>query len=379
MIKSSLFAGFLALTLLQAPGAHAARSTRANNQGPHASAIEGAGKRAAQRPSQRRLTSKRIGAKIKAVPTKQLKGDGRPVRLMPVQELVNELFGAQKPDAQASDWLPIPGTVVTDPATGKTTGWKGVGWVYEAEAKFQVPTETMGSIQTAMEENNLERFVGPELGADFRAKGYRLVKQVKQAGTQDYKDQYLDTSDLRGTKQGISIRFRQVGSQIGTNNGMVEIKIYTKGAENTAVQDRLEIRFRTDDTYTAERLFARDPALEPYNPLAKLDQFDPAFKGKKLSPVVQLNNQRLEYQLQDASGKPLYLFTLDTVNGGSPRKAKAGTATHHEFEVEQMFTDASPEAAQKLRDMTQSIEDSFSLPRSTYNKPGQAAKNLGLF
>ena len=373
MIKSTTLASFLAAALLYTP-AYATKGSR-TRQSPQGM-VEGQAGAAQRTATQRRLTAS-AKSKRTLVPTKKLKGNGRPVSLLPVQELVTELFGAQKADAQASDWLPIPETVVTD-ANGKITSWKGGGWVYEAEAKFQVPATTMASIQTAMEQNDLERFVGPKLGADFRAKGYRLVKQVAGTTTQDYKDVYLDTADYRGTKQGISIRFRQVGSQIGTNNGMVEIKIYTKGAKNTAVQDRLEIRFRTDDVYTAQRLFDRDPALEAYNPLAKLDQFDPGFKGKAQSPVVNLNNQRLEYQLRDANDKPLYLFTLDTVNGSSPRSTKAGTAKHHEFEVEQMFTDAGPEAAAMLRDITQKIEDSFSLPRSTFNKPGQAAKNLGL-
>ena len=147
-----------------------------------------------------------------------------------------------------------------------------------------------------------------------------------------------------------------------------------RATEKLTEADKLRSKFLADVEAGALKVTAAERSAT----LAKLDQFDPAFKGKTLSPVVNLNNQRLEYQLRDANDKPLYLFTLDTVNGSSPRSTKAGTAKHHEFEVEQMFTDAGPEAAAMLRDITQKIEDSFSLPRSTFNKPGQAAKNLGL-
>jgi hypothetical protein len=294
---------------------------------------------------------------------------GRPKRLLPVGELTRFLFDGIKPGAKSTDWHPIPGT----------GDKKYLGWVHEAEAKFQVPEARMVPIEQAMAQNDLEAFFGPEIGAQFRAQGYFLEKQVKNAGTVRYADPYLDTPDLRATRQGISIRHRQIADQIGTENGMMEVKLYTAGKPGP-VQERLEVRFRTDAEYSFKRMLSRDRAVEAWNPLSYLDRFDPDFQGQTLKPAVILENERLEYQLKDKDGKPAYLFTLDRVFGkrAEPVAGKRNETRHNEFEVEQMFADDSEGARARLIELTTHIENRFQLTRSSMNKPGTVAKNLGM-
>ena len=326
---------------------------------------------AAGNPSQVAAQQQQTAARTRRAAAPKKAQLGRPDKLMPVKQLVKKLFGDVKSDMEASDRIYIPGN----------PDQKYLGTFYEMESKHLVRTSVVPQLEDAMAKNDLERVFGPTLGKRLRAQGFYLQKQVKEAGTVRYSDPYLDTPNMLATRQGISIRHRQIGSQIGTDLGMFEVKLYTKESANSPVQGRLEIRFRTDSKYSAARMLARDPELERYNPLTYLEKFDPRFKGQPIKPAVILDNQRLEYQLKNAAGEPQYLFTLDRVNGqrAVPVPGKVNVSPGHiEMEIEKMVEDESPNAKRALHRLTKLVEKQFGLQRSPLNKPGTVAQSMGM-
>jgi diadenosine tetraphosphate (Ap4A) HIT family hydrolase len=241
-----------------------------------------------------------------------------------------------------------------------------LSWFQEDEAKYSVPTTSYDKIDEALREasrtGDLSLVVGDLLGSELKAGGFVLEKIVEEKSGRQFRDAYYDDEAGTATKKGLTIRFRQVADEIGTDKGRFTAKIL--GPRRGAVWSRGEVKFTAGADFPEKKFLQSGAVADEINPVAYLRKF---YQFGELRPSVIIQDERHEFVLKNPETKEsLYLVTLDAVTATTPDGKKEGK--FYEVEMERIVGSDDPKDQAAQRQFAEAFAHRFGLKPSSMTK-----------
>jgi hypothetical protein len=292
-----------------------------------------------------------------------------------IPQLRGRDFGAGEPA-----WVKVK----LDADNPNRSPWNSAGIFFEAESKLtfadKEDVKPLSDALVASLQTGFGALLGSAEAKNFE--GYTVhidkPKSVQADGKPKaaFRDLYYD--DAKGTlaRAGGSVRERVIEG----GKGKLETKIPGDWIGGSAVLGRFESSHSLETTDRADLFAQAGKPDTDFNPITVLLRAFPDVDMATLRPRRQVDDQREQYVIKDASGKDMYLMTLDVVSAikldekGNP----IGKRVHwNEFEVERMDGKVDVDSMKELVAITNSVMAKWNLTRSATTKDGRGAQLLG--